>query len=280
MFPIDHPLLDSLHAFVNAFHGEVGVYVHHFRSGLTLEVNADTVFPSASLIKVPIMAGLFQRVQDGELEYNSELMYRDSLLFPGTDMLGSFKDSTKISLPKLIYLMTSFSDNTAGLWCQSLAGGGTAINEWLEKGAFHQTRVNSRTPGREAERKLFGWGQTTPREMADLITRIHDGKSVSPSASERMYRFLSRSYWDGEALSEIPPTIHVASKQGSINRSRSEVVYVNAPSGDYVFCVITKDQLDQRWTNNNEGSLLIRRISGFLWNAFEPPHQVQRHSIL
>jgi beta-lactamase class A len=48
-------------------------------------------------------------------------------------------------------------------------------------------------------------------------------------------------------LSQIPPTVQVASKQGAVNQSRSEVVLVNAPSGDYVFCVITKNQQDESW---------------------------------
>ena len=62
--------------------------------------------------------------------------------------------------------MITMSYNTASLWCQHLAGTGTAINQWLEKHGFIHTRVNSRTPGREFARSRYGWGQTSPREMA------------------------------------------------------------------------------------------------------------------
>jgi hypothetical protein len=47
---------------------------------------------------------------------------------------------------------------------------------------------------------------------------------------------------------------------------------VNAPSGDYVFCVITKNQQDQSLRPDNEGYLLLRRISALLWRRFEPGH--------
>jgi beta-lactamase class A len=87
-----------------------------------------------------------------------------------------------------------------------------------------------------------------------------------------MYRHLTRIYWDDEALSQIPPTIQVASKQGAVSQSKSEVVLVNAPHGDYVFCIITKNQEDTRWENDNEGYVLIRKISRLLWNSFEPDH--------
>ena len=119
-------------------------------------------------------------------------------------------------------------------------------------------------------RSLYGWGVTSPREMSELVVRIREGKMISPAASERMYRNMARIYWDGEALSEIPPYIHAASKQGAVNQSRSEVVLVNAPHGDYVFCVITKNQLDESWVNENEGYVLLRNVSRTLWKYFEP----------
>jgi beta-lactamase class A len=106
--------------------------------------------------------------------------------------------------------------------------------------------------------------------MALLIKKIRDGQAISPAASERMYRNLIRIYWDAEALSQIPPFIQAASKQGAVNRSRSEVVLVNAPHGDYVFCIATKNQKDESWTSDNEGYKLIRNLSQLLWNYYEP----------
>jgi beta-lactamase class A len=66
--------------------------------------------------------------------------------------------------------------------------------------------------------------------------------------------------------------VQAASKQGAVDRSKSEVVLVNAPSGDYVFSVITREQEDQRWVPDNEGYALIRRVSALLWDTFEPKH--------
>lgn len=106
--------------------------------------------------------------------------------------------------------------------------------------------------------------------MATLLLQIRSGQVVSERASERIYRNLTRIYFDSESLSQIPPYIQVASKSGAVNRSRSEVVLVNAPHGDYVFCVITKNQKDESWTSNNEGYVLLREVSKLLWNHFEP----------
>ena len=270
---VDRDLVRKLEAVLKDFRGDAGIYVRHLPSGRSAAIHADELFPTASMIKVPIMLALFEKFEKGELDYHATLTYRDSLLYAGEDLLGSFKDGEKIAFSKVVMLMITTSDNTASLWCQSLAGTGTVINAWLESHGFAQTRVNSRTPGREEARKEFGWGQTTPREMAELLVMIRAGRAVSPAASERMYRNLSRIYWDGEALSQIPPGVQAASKQGAVNRSRSEVVLVNAPSGDYVFCLITKNQQDESWEYGNEGYMLIRRVSRLLWQHFEPKSQ-------
>jgi len=266
----DNVLKQKLQGLVTRFDGDVGIYVQHLKTGKTVTIQADTLFPTASLIKVPITIGMFDKIEKGDIDYHATLTYKDSLLYEGVDILGSFMNEEEISLSKVMMLMITTSDNTASLWCQSLAGTGIAINNWLEKNGYQATRVNSRTPGRELNRARYGWGQTTPREMADLLVRLRAGSVISQRASERIYRNLIRIYWDSEALSQIPPYVQAASKQGALDQSRSEVVLVNAPHGDYVFCIITKNQKDTRWAPDNEGYVLIRNVSKILWNYFEP----------
>lgn len=266
---VDKTLYQRIENICRDFKGVVGVYVRNLKTGQSAEFNADSLFPTASMIKVPILCSLFDKIEQGKLKYDDVLVYRDSLKYDD-GITGSLRDSSRIPVSELAHLMTSVSDNTASLWLQALAGTGTDINDWLDINGFHQTRVNSRTPGREEMRSIHGWGVTTPREMAELLALIRAGKAVSPDASEEMYRTLCRSYWNGEALSQIPPYVQAASKQGAVNASRSEVVLVNGPSGDYVFCVITKNQEDQSWKKENEGYVLLRKISRFLWNYFEP----------
>jgi beta-lactamase class A len=224
------------------------------------------------MIKVPILLATFQRIEDGTLGVRDSLVWTDSLAYDSEDLLAGLRDSTHVPLGKVAMLMASMSDNSASLWLQHLAGTGSAINAWLAAHGFDSTRVNSRTPGREADRTAYGWGQTTPREMAGLLVAIRQQRAVSPAADQEMYRILARSYWNGEALSQIPPWVQAAAKNGAVNRSRSEVVLVNAPSGDYVFCVITKNQKDESWTAHNQGFVLLRKVSALLWRTFEPKH--------
>ncbi len=269
----------QLEALVAQFDGDVGIYVKHLKTGEEFTVNADSVFPSASIVKIPIMVGIFDMIESGELDYKSELAYyADSVTYPGDEgLIANHKEGAKVPLDKLIMLMITTSDNTASMWLQQIATG-ERINRLMAAVGLSHTRVNSRTPGREEARTKYGWGQMTPREMVDLLMGIRNGAIVSVPASEEMYRVLTRIYYDGEALAFIPPWVQAASKQGALNRSRSEVVHVNAPSGDYVFCVVTKNQADTSWEYENAGFQLIRDVSSLLWQTFEPDNPWQKPS--
>jgi len=267
----DKRLRAKLQEAASGFNGDIGIYVKNLRTGKIVAVNADTVFPTASIVKVPILLGIMDKIHKGELQYDSSLTYKDSLLYEGSDILGSFKSGEKILLKKVIMLMLTTSDNTASLWLQSLAGKGTRINEILDSLGLKSTRVNSRTPGRENNRTQYGWGQTTPAEMGTILEKIYRNEIFSAAACERMMRCLGRNYWDeDEAISQIPPTIEVFSKNGCVNASRSEVLLVNAPHNPYIFCIFTKNNKDISWTHENEAWAMARKVSKLLWEYFEP----------
>jgi beta-lactamase class A len=269
----DPALNARLEALARGFHGQVGIYVRNLRTGASAEIRADSVFPTASMIKVPILLTLYDQVEQGKLDLDARVPYPDTLHYryvESTDVVGYMAAGDTLPLSELTFLMLTVSDNVASLWIQALVGGGATVNEWLAGHGFRQTRVNSRTPGREEARSAYGWGQTTPREIAEALVMIRQGRAVSPRASEAMYRMLTNSYWKDFALSQLPPTVQAASKQGFVDRSRSEVLLVNAPSGDYVLSVITKDQADTSYAADNEGHRLIRAVSRAVYEHFNP----------
>jgi beta-lactamase class A len=251
------------------FKGDVGIYVKDLHTGKTVSINADSIFPTASMVKVPILIGIMDKLNKGELKYHQELTYKDSLFYAGSDLLASLKHNEKVELSKVIMLMLTTSDNTASLWLQSLAGTGTRINQILDSIGYTATRVNSRTPGREAGRDKFGWGQTSPKEMATMFEALANRNLLDTASSEKMLRLLGRNYWDEEALSQIPPDVFVASKNGAVNASRSEVMYVSGKNARYVFCICTKNNKDTSWESNNEGWELARKVSKLLWDKLQ-----------
>lgn len=265
---VDKKLQHQIEETIQGFNGGVGIYIKNLKNNKIVSINADTIFPTASMVKIPILIGIMDKINKGELDYHQVLTYRDSLLYAGVDILGAFRDTEKIELSKVMMLSLTMSDNTASLWLQSLAGKGTRINEILDSLGFKCTRVNSRTPGRESNRNKYGWGQTTPKEMATIMEKIWKGEIISKERSAQMLRLLGRNYWDEVAISQIPSDVFVASKNGAVDESRSEILFVNGRGAKYIFCVCTKNNKDQSWQNTNEAWTLTRRLSKIVWAHF------------
>ena len=264
----DKKLQRQLSEMFRGFNGTVGIYVKDLEKNKIAAVNADTIFPTASMVKIPILVGIMDKINKGELDYHQNIDYDTAFLYPGVDILGSFKMGEKIELSKLMMLSLTMSDNTASLMLQKLAGTGTRINEILDSMGLRVTRVNSRTPGREADRTAFGWGQTSPREMATLMEKIIKGEVINQQISQRMLRLLGRNYWDENAISEIPADVFVASKNGAVNEARDEVLFVHGRGARYVFCICTKNNKDQSWKPENEAWTLTRKVSKLLWEKY------------
>lgn len=264
----DRQLEKELRSMINGFRGDIGIYVHDLTTGRQVAIQADSLFPTASLVKIPILTGIMRKIEDGSLSYHQPLVYKDSLLYEGEDILGSLKNNEKIELSKVMMLMLTMSDNTASLWLQTLAGTGTRINELMDSLGLPNTRVNSRTPGRTEQRNKWGWGQTTPREMGQLLEKIIRHQVISYAASEKMLRLMSRNYWDEEAISRIPADVFIASKSGAVDASRSELLYVNGKKCSYIFSICTKNNVDRSWEASNEAWELTRRISQYLWQYY------------
>jgi len=255
------------------FRGDVGIYVRHLPSGRYAAIQPDTLFPTASMIKVPILLKTFDLIKKDSLDYTAKVAVDSEAIdyqYSAYEFSAQMTPDAPVELNKLILLMLTLSENNASLWLQHRVGTGTAINAWLAAHGYDHTRVNSRTEGRQDAYERHGWGQTTPREIAELLVMIREGRAVSRAASHEMYRALTRTFWDDEALAALPPWVQAATKQGAVSQSRSEVALVNAPHGDYVLCIITDDQEDTRWTHDNEGYVLIRTVSRRVWNHFEP----------
>ncbi len=263
----DKKLYSKVAELLQGFNGDVGVYIKDLKKDRVVAINADTVFPTASIVKIPILIGVMDKIEKKELEYHQQLVYRDSLGYSDFDVTANLKDTAKIELAKVVLLMLSTSDNSASLWLQKLSGGGIRINKILDSTGFKSTRVNSRTAGRENNRTQYGWGQTTPYEMATLMEKIYKGEIINDSISKKMIRLLGRNFWDEQALSQIPVDIFVASKNGCVDASRSEVLLVMAKH-PYVFSIFTKNNKDQQWNDNNEAWVLAKKLSALLWQYF------------
>ena len=59
----DKKLYAKVSALLNGFNGDVGVYIKSLTTNKTVAINADTVFPTASIVKIPILIGILDKIE-------------------------------------------------------------------------------------------------------------------------------------------------------------------------------------------------------------------------
>src|SRR6185437_14956632 len=104
----DHVLQKKIETLIQGFNGDIGVYIYDLSKNKVAAVNADTIFPTASMVKVPILIGLMHKIHYGDLSYHQDMLFTDSVRYSeGQEILASFKDSQHIALNTLMMLMMS-----------------------------------------------------------------------------------------------------------------------------------------------------------------------------
>src|SRR5688572_12203167 len=106
---VDRKLESALQEITKDFRGTVGVYVYNLKTKREATINADTIFPTASVVKVPILVGLFNKIEEGELKYNQPLIYTRDLDYGGSGLMTNYRDSAKTDLSIAAALMISYS---------------------------------------------------------------------------------------------------------------------------------------------------------------------------
>src|SRR6202008_3202476 len=67
----------------------------------------------------------------------------------------------------------------------------------------------------------------------------------------------------------------VAHKTGSVNLTRTDAGVMETPSGPIAFCILTNNNKDQRWTDDNEGDLFCAEMGRAVYDYFNAKGDVE-----
>ena len=62
---VDKKFTKEITKLLDYFKGNVGVYVHDLNSIKIVAINADSIFPTASMVNVPILVGIMNKIYKG-----------------------------------------------------------------------------------------------------------------------------------------------------------------------------------------------------------------------
>lgn len=254
-----HRTLDSI---AGGHHGIVGYSIIDLESGARLSLRGDEKFPTASLIKVPILVTVHDLVRRGMLSLDDPISMLRIDQVPGSGVLQYLHSGLILTVNDAATLMITISDNTA---TNLLLDRIIIRRVWdkMDSLGLKETRVHSKSFLRNASVAMdssvkYGLGVTTPNEMARLFELLARGKAVSPSADSSMLALLENNTYR-TMLQRFAGGVRAAHKDGEGDKIRTEcsLFYLR---NRVVACVLTRENADTRWIVDHEAELTIGRM--------------------
>lgn len=269
----DQGFQESLVKMLNNHRGEVAAAYKHLKTGKSWRFNADEPMPTASLIKLPIMAALYRAAAEGDVDLGAMVTLEEEDKVPGSGILTThFSPGATLSVRDAVQLMIAYSDNTAtNLVIDQI--GLPATSAYMQELGFPETQLHAKVFRRDTsiapERSIkYGLGSTTASDMIKLLEMLHSGKLGDESATNAMMEHLLACDHNSTAPRFLPEGTKVAHKTGSVSNSRTDAGIILSPEGPIAYCLLTTENKDRSWGDDNEAELLAAEYGRALYAHF------------
>jgi beta-lactamase class A len=277
--------MDWLEALCAEFDGRVGVAAMNLQTNEQILYHADEWFPTASAIKLAVLAALMQQVEEGVYSLETPLMLRRADHVGGSGLLQYLTPGVVMPLRDWAFLMMNISDNLATNVLIDHVGLGV-VQEWLATNGFPDVQLHRKIDFGILAQDITQLGTATPAGLNRLMTAVFRHEILSPAActemlrmmnkvgSERVGRYLPFAFYGDEMPEE--EKLQLAGKTGSLKgcRVQTAVVWRGVAEKRYGFSITVMadgDPAPELWSADAAGVLLIGRIAQLVYEqVFRP----------
>jgi beta-lactamase class A len=262
---------------IRAFDGDVAFLARNLATGEEIGHQPDRAMPTASTIKLLVLAELFRQVDAGAVALERPIAIHPDDRRGGSGILKDLTPDLMLPVIDHATLMVALSDNTATAVLVRLLGRERILRSAREWG---MTNTTANFVGGETARD---YAASTPRDIVRLLTLIATDAIISPAACARMRDILvTQQYHDqiGRYLPynqyrragyAHPGPVIVRSKSGFMAGVRVDAGIVEGPEGlRYVLCLMTDGSPDRSFRPEQPGGVLNGRLSRLIFDAWWP----------
>jgi beta-lactamase class A len=265
-----------------AFNGRIGLSATNFQTKEKVDYQADEVFPTASVIKLPVLLTLMQQVEDGLYSLDDPLMLRRSDKIGGSGLLQHLTPGLTMSLRDWAFLMMNISDNLATNVLIDHVGL-AKVQEWLGKNGYPDVALRRKIDFTLIDKDQNELGTATPAALTRMSTAVFQQKHVSPAACTEMLRMMNKVGYDrvGRYLpfepygSKVPELekLQLVGKTGSLKgmRAQTAVIYRGKPEDNKGFAITVMSEGNpepERWQPDAHGVLVIGQLTKAVYDAW------------
>jgi beta-lactamase class A len=241
--------------------GVLGVAILDLSTGQKYLLHADEAMPTASSIKIAILAELYRQAQQGKLKLEDLYTLQRSDIVGGSGIAEALTPGvTRLTIRDVAALMISVSDNSATNIIIDRVGMEN-VNELLDSLGLTHTRLRRKM----MDLKAASQGReniATPREMMMLLEDLYRGKVLNKQYLEDFFKLLS-IHKESYIPRELPEDLKVANKPGELEGVRNDSGIVFTGNRPYAISVMTTYLRRER-----DGGDAIIRISNAAYQMF------------
>ncbi|MFA5100203.1 MAG: serine hydrolase [Candidatus Omnitrophota bacterium] len=244
------------------FKGSTGIIVKDLDTGWEFAYRSERLFPSASLVKIPIMAAVFQAEKEGKLALDRIITMKGSDQVMGSGILKAMPAGSQFTVERLLELMVTRSDNTAANMLINLVGR-NYLNAYFKRIGLRNTNL-SRKMMDFKHRKDGIENYTTPKDVSVLLEKMYKGAFISARVSEKCLALLKLQKVNDRIPRNLPDDVVVAHKTGLERSVCHDAGIVFTEKGDFLICVLTKSKSSYKSCKE-----FIARIAAYTYHNYK-----------
>ncbi len=232
------------------------IYVWEYDTKSYVNINADDIYPAASIIKIPVLIEMFREIEKGNFGLYDKMVLEDYYRASGSGKLQYSQGGIAHTMDYLARIMIENSDNSSTNMIMAKMGGMPEVNRALNKWGLHRTHINNWLPD------LAGTNVTTAKEMAKMLYNIDSTNILNSDSKKHISDYLSHVKNNRLLRAGLPAGAQLLHKTGDIGFMLGDAGIVKTANGKKYLVVI----LAKRPYNNQQGKNFIVEASKLIYN--------------
>ncbi len=233
------------------------IYAWEYDQGQFVNINANEIYPAASIIKIPVLVRMFKSIEANEFTIYDEMKMTEQYRSSGSGNLQYSQANRSYSMDYLAKIMIQDSDNTSTNMIMSKVGGMDDINIGLRDWGISTTYVRTWLPD------LKGTNKTTAMDMAKILYNLDNPGFLNINSREYIIDYMSHVKNDRLIQAGLGDGALFIHKTGDIGSMLGDAGIVFAPNGKKYIVVI----LAKRPHNSYQGKEFIVKASELIYKA-------------